>query len=478
MPQYIQKPGEEQKFTLEEKGFADLQTAADVGFSPVKAPTETSITPDSFNQVDAVDLPDITPPPDTSDELVAGGVQAGEAFEDYMPKETETQKQLVGEQKDLRTQMTDIMAELGEAPKEQLLKEQEAGIPALRKQFASLKGRIDVRSKEFDVLEAKIEAKPISLSSIIGQQAQTRRVKAAEIGLLQSRAMMLQGEITEAQSIVDRSIDLKYSVIENNIGIYEKQLLSIAGDLSREDAKVFTAQQAMLADLKESTAEKKEEEKTIQNVVLTAMENGADERLADMIGAAKTQVEATQIAGELAFGGGWEYVKTPAERDDLIKQGYEITQAGGRTYARLPEITEDLTSSMKEYKLAKQEGFTGSYTDYINFIKQSRTAAPSSFREWKLAGSQEGTGKTYAEFLASGGDGDEEDSIQAFREEASELIIKLDNKDIEWAAAVDSLKSQFPQATYETINAQLGGGIPYNPATSEFDTKGAWGRAK
>jgi hypothetical protein len=51
--------------------------------------------------------------------------------------------------------------------------------------------------------------------------------------------------------------------------------------------------------------------------------------------------------------GGWQYVSTPAERDQLRDQGWEIVQAGGRTYARqeAPEIAQqrDLLKLQQEY---------------------------------------------------------------------------------------------------------------------------------
>jgi len=36
---------------------------------------------------------------------------------------------------------------------------------------------------------------------------------------------------------------------------------------------------------------------------------------------------------------GYSYVQTPAERDQLIKQGYDISIIGGRTYAKAPKLT-------------------------------------------------------------------------------------------------------------------------------------------
>lgn len=74
---------------------------------------------------------------------------------------------------------------------------------------------------------------------------------------------------------------------------------------------------------------------------------------------------------------------------------------------------------------------------------------------------------------------EEEKQIQAFQADAFDLIQKLDDPEVSvsWATAFDALKAKYPQASDATINAVLGGGIPYNPETGEFDTEGAYGRA-
>jgi len=75
-----------------------------------------------------------------------------------------------------------------------------------------------------------------------------------------------------------------------------------------------------------------------------------------------------------------------------------------------------------------------------------------------------------------GGTGDDEKEIAKFRAEAADLIAKLDTGAIGWGTAFDQLKIKYPLADMGTINAALGGGIPWSPETG-FDTKKAWGRA-
>lgn len=119
------------------------------------------------------------------------------------------------------------------------------------------------------------------------------------------------------------------------------------------------------------------------------------------------------------FGQGYKYVNTPAERDRLKKQGYDIQQLGGRTYAKPPAKTGSVAITA------------------------------------------------------------EEKEIKAFQSEAGDLIARLESAGddkVSWSAAFDILKTKYPSASNDTINAALGGGIPYSNGT--FDTAGAWGRAK
>ncbi|MEA1909993.1 MAG: hypothetical protein U9M89_03150, partial [Patescibacteria group bacterium] len=324
-----------------------------------------------------------------------------------------------------------------------------------------------------------IEGKPITMSSIVGQQAHEEKMHLARLGWLQAKASGALGKLENAQALADRAVDLKYSVMDTRIKVYQAQLDLLEGTLDREDEKVRVQKQLMLDEYTQSITEQKDEEKSIDNLALLVQNNGGDGKLVDMIKNSRTLLEANGIAGELGQSDGWAYVSTIPERDALKAQGYEITQSGGRTYARQPSADmSNYTSNMKEYTLAQEQGYAGSYQDWVNFVKAPRTSAPSSYREWSLAGGEDGTGMNYNEWMQrNSGEGDDAD-IQAFEEKGAKLIEKLDNGGIDWYTAFDSLKAEFPQATSDTINSILGGGIPYNEETGEWDTKNAWGRAE
>lgn len=64
---------------------------------------------------------------------------------------------------------------------------------------------------------------------------------------------------------------------------------------------------------------------------------------------------------------------------------------------------ESSTTDTKEYNLAREQGFEGDFMDYLvtkEEMKIKYPNMPTSYTEWTLAGGEQGTGKTYAEFIA------------------------------------------------------------------------------
>jgi len=54
----------------------------------------------------------------------------------------------------------------------------------------------------------------------------------------------------------------------------------------------------------------------------------------------------------------------------------------------------------QEYNYAQQElGYNGTWQEYLNEKQQADTTMPSSYKEWQYAGGEQGTGKTYADWL-------------------------------------------------------------------------------
>ncbi len=95
----------------------------------------------------------------------------------------------------------------------------------------------------------------------LGSQGAINRGSAAEIGLLQAKALGLQGNLTAAQDTANRAIDLKYHDIEAKIATQQNQLNAIKPLLDAEQKKKADAQQYILDRQKQDVQDKKDTEK-------------------------------------------------------------------------------------------------------------------------------------------------------------------------------------------------------------------------
>ncbi len=276
------------------------------------------ITPESLKYQDAIKLG--LPQTDTNlaDSMVAGTDAYTKSLQSYIdsltPKETPEQKQY----QDILNQMAKLTGEFESKGTDQLAAEQAAGIPALKAQFADINGQIATRMAEYNVLQTANQNKPITMNSIIGNERAILNAKAADIGLLQARAQALQGQIEVAQDTVNRAIDLKYSVYKARLDTYQAQLNAIKPILDKQEKIQAKARQLMIEEQKQALADAKEKEKAAETAKLNKID--MENKLAQK---------------------GYKYIATPAERDRLKAQGYDILEQTDdsdvkRTYAKAP----------------------------------------------------------------------------------------------------------------------------------------------
>lgn len=156
----------------------------------------------------------------------------------------------------------------------QLAEEKARGVNTLTKEVSDINSQILTRTAEYNKLNTGIEGRPITMDSIIGEQAQVRKAAAADIGLLQAIALGKQGQLEAAQKAADRAVDLKYDDIESNINIRLKQLELLQPTLTAEEKKKSDALQLYLEDQKSAAEEKKATDKEFQTMKIKALSNG------------------------------------------------------------------------------------------------------------------------------------------------------------------------------------------------------------
>lgn len=205
-----------------------------------------------------------------------------------------------------------------------------------------------------------------------------------------------------------------------------------------------------------------------------------------------TKADATQqleylsqlSPAELAKYGGTSQI----EQSLGLPAGYLNSVQATKAAAKAAQTTEDFTKVFNTGAIKAAELPVGQ-----SFTLQSPTGEEITFtgtkpNEYQIVSNKSGiyvvdklTMKVTkaASFPVSESDTTSDDKdIKAFQKSAADLIPQLDSGKVSWAAAYDSLKAEFPKADPETINAILGGGIPYDKKTNVFDTANAYGRAK
>ncbi|MEK7180139.1 MAG: peptidoglycan-binding domain-containing protein [Patescibacteria group bacterium] len=131
----------------------------------------------------------------------------------------------------------------------QLEAEQANGVNAKKQALQSVQNQMNIKLAEFKVkqvayekLAVDAEGRPVTMGTIIGQQAQIQRMAlaeknaaAAEIGLLQAQALGLQGDLQFAQESANRAVDLRYQDVVDSIKIRQEQLTLLEGQLTKQE---------------------------------------------------------------------------------------------------------------------------------------------------------------------------------------------------------------------------------------------------
>lgn len=175
-----------------------------------------------------------------------------------------------------------------------------------------------------------IEDKPIAMEFITGQQASVQRqaqiarmAKNAEIGILNARALGLQGNIELATKMAEEAVNLKYAPIKETINLYSAQLKALEPLLSADEKKVAREQEIKTKLAMNEIEQKQADEKKIQELILNASSQGASSSLISKASLAKTPIEAAQILGEF---GGKDYLQNQKLRAEIAKINSEIVK--------------------------------------------------------------------------------------------------------------------------------------------------------
>jgi len=264
-------------------------------YVPGISPKKPSINPQTLGTTEkSITVPGATDTTGGAGAMVKGAsTELAEVMKQITPPTTEAETK----QQTLLDQMASLTGEQGQKAADQLTAEESANVPQLKQQFADINAQILSKSAEYNVLQTENQNKPITMSSIIGNERAILNAKAADIGLLQARAQGLQGQLETAQNTANRAIDLKYSTKDAELNTLQAQLNALQPTLNKEEKLRAQAQQIILDRQKQALEDTKTAEKNQTNYLLDLMTKYPDSKisLTDSISTAQSKVSNSKI---------------------------------------------------------------------------------------------------------------------------------------------------------------------------------------
>lgn len=176
----------------------------------------------------------------------------------------------------------------------QVQAETTAGIPEKTQALTDITNEYNTKALEYRRMEEAVQKEgtltDAQKSARLRDISRVKNTELADIGIKQAVA---QNNLTAAQSLVDRKIDLEYGDLKDIIG-FQMQFL----DDNRED--LSKAEVNKLNLLITDNTRKYEEGKSIGEFAKQVAANGADAGTISRVSSAKTMAEAIQAAGQFA----------------------------------------------------------------------------------------------------------------------------------------------------------------------------------
>jgi hypothetical protein len=281
--------------------------------------------------LDSLNVPKITVPlPQPIEQLQSKPVDNTAQIDEFInatkAKEGEASKQSTNIYKAISDLQPTLLGEFQSRAEER----QKSGVNQLSQEMSSIKGQIKIKEAEIQKSDVElmqslqnIEDKPIAMEFITGQQASVQRnaklaraLKTSEIGVLNARAMALQGDYTNAIDAAEQAVELKYAPQRELINMYQSQLKALEPQLNKEEKEQAREQairtQLMMDNLKEAQAS----DKAKQSMIMNAISQGAPQSLIAQASKAGSSLQSAMILGQ--YSG--DYYKTELLKNQIATE--------------------------------------------------------------------------------------------------------------------------------------------------------------
>lgn len=250
--------------------------------------TTEAISVDAFSPVAPAPLVPQQPPNQTATGLIAGAEQGAKTLQDSITEATPPETDLSAQIKGLWGDVMGALPGLQGRGAAQAEAETATGVPTYSKELANMNAQILQKVAENKATQAQYQKLSqaqegqagVTMARVIGSQAQIQKMAlaeqnaaAADVGLLQARALGLQGQLEAAQKTADRAVDLMYQDREAVINTKLKQLELLLPELAKQEKIYAEAQANKLKDEKEKLKEQKDTTKA--NITLAIANNVA-----------------------------------------------------------------------------------------------------------------------------------------------------------------------------------------------------------
>lgn len=242
------------------------------------------------------------------------------------PKATELQKEMETFRGEQKTAQRDLQ-------QEQLTK---YGLDTNVAQLQAIMPQIAKLEADYEAASMAQEGKVGSASSIYGRQALIQRQKAVELAGLSAVAQAYQGNVDMARSIAQDAINAQYQDQTNYFDNLKTQLGAVYDDLSREEKVKADSLNLIIAERERAIEQEKQELEGVNNILLAAVENGADAATAQRIVKSKNIGQAILAAGsylsKITASGTPEKIGVDGNGNDLF---YDPTTGSVKTADQL-----------------------------------------------------------------------------------------------------------------------------------------------
>lgn len=391
-------------------------------------PSNNNISVSSITPTQKINLG--TPQVDDSASLLGTSLQASSYVNNLTNNSNTAEQNLNKSQNDITSTMEALLNKTSDTQ----IANESSGLNSATKQLNDLNAQAQSLNREALAIPIQTQQRNANTGAtdrgVAPQDTGALRENALKSLSIAQQADIASANYTAAKDKAQEIIDLKYKPLEKALEIKKQQYEFNKDTLTRVDKKRAEALDIAIKKEERELADKKEQEKDVQSILLEAAKNGASSEIQNSISTATTVSEAIKIAGNSLVTPATDVVKLDNGSTILIDKrtgqviknfgggkstgGGKNTINGSRMFNALINTTSSLegTVSGKDatkiqlYDYLEAGDYPSAYNQIANTVEQSLTGETKN----RFANSRvdyevlTGFGKALDSYIDGGGD--------------------------------------------------------------------------